>query len=155
MIQPAFLSPLRAEQIALDTWRLLDPLVYRSAILRTTVTVPAGFASDGDSIPRWLPLIYAILKGVATAPAFVHDHVYQTHHAHDVLVTRAQADAALHEAAGAEGPGIIPTSAWRRWLLWSGVRVGGSWAWYTGPRRYSRLLNYQIQDRRVEPREQA
>ena len=152
MIQPAFLTSLQAEQIAPGTWRLLAPLVYRSAVLGTTVTVPTDFMSDGDSIPRWLPLVYAILKGVATAPAFLHDYLYQTHQAHDLQITRGQGDAVLHEAAGADGPGIVPTSDWQRWLLWSGVRIGGGWAWYTGPRRYSALRNYAVQDRRVVPR---
>jgi len=62
-------------------------------------------------------------------------------------ITRAQADAVLDEAMTVTGE-----PAWRRWLMWSAVRVAGGWAWYTGPRRYSALRNYRVADRRAVPR---
>ena len=144
MIQSAFLSTLQAAKLPGRQWRLLAPLRYQSRVLGALIEVPTGFLSDLASVPR-LPLAYLLAGDTAHEAAVVHDWCYQAH-----LCTRAQADAVLDEAMAVTGE-----PAWRRWLMWAAVRTGGWWAWRTGPRRYSRLLNYQIQDRRVEPREQA
>jgi len=144
VIQPAFLSALQVARLPDGQWRLLAPLRYQSAVLGALIEVPTGFLTDLASVPR-LPLAYLLAGDTAHEAAVVHDHLYQVQRC-----TRAQADAVLYEAMAVTGE-----PAWRRWLMWSAVRTGGWWAWRTGPRRYSRLLNYQIQDRRVEPREQA
>ena len=144
MIQPAFLSTLQVAKLPGGQWRLLAPLRYQSTVLGAHLEVPTGFLTDLASVPR-LPLAFLLAGDSAHEAAVIHDHLYQVRRC-----TRAQADAVLAEAMAVTGE-----PAWRRWLMWSAVRTGGWWAWRTGPRRYSRLLNYQIQDRRVEPREQA
>ena len=142
MIQSAFLSTLQAAKLPGRQWRLLAPLRYQSAVLGALIEVPTGALTDFASVPR-LPLAYLLAGDTAHEAAVLHDWSYQVH-----PCTRVQADAVFYEAMAVTGE-----PRWRRRLMWSAVRTGGWWAWRTGPRRYSRLLNYHIQDRRVEPRE--
>ena len=142
----AFLTPVITEQIRTDRFRLVAPLTYESDLLRCTITAPTGFVTDLESVPRWLPVVYAWLRGTAHAPGVLHDWAYQTHRAFCTDLTRAQADALLYEAAGATGPGIEALGWAKRWTLWTGVRIGGASAWASGPRRL------QAWERRRTPR---
>ena len=56
-----FLSPLVVQEVGKDQWLVVKPLRYQSDVLSITFTVPAGFETDLESIPRWLPLVYATL----------------------------------------------------------------------------------------------
>ena len=96
------------------TWRLNELVVYQSDVAGQTFTVPAGFVTDLASVPR-LPLVYLLAGGTANEASVVHDWLYSTH-----IVPRAVADAVLREASAVTG---VP--AWRRWLMWAGVRIGG------------------------------
>lgn len=80
MSGPAFLTPLRVEQVseAAGTWRLLEPLCYVSPIFGGLIVVPAGFVTDFASVPR-LPFSYWLFGGVGQAAAVVHDYLYQCH----------------------------------------------------------------------------
>ena len=71
----AFLTPLKLEELGEDRWRLLAPLIYRSDVLPwpALVRVEVGFETDLESVPRWLPVCYAILYGTAHPAAVVHD----------------------------------------------------------------------------------
>ena len=100
------------------TWRLNEPVVYQSDVAGQTFTVPAGFVTDLASVPRW-PVVYLLAGGTANEASVVHDFLYTTR-----PVTRALADAVLKEASAVTG---VP--AWRRWLMWIGVRVGGGSHW--------------------------
>lgn len=96
------------------SWRLLSPLVY-SSDLAGTITVPSGFLTDFASVPR-LPVTFLLAGDCGHAAAVIHDFLYTTHQ-----VSRATADAVFREALRAGGePG------WRAWLMWAGVRIGGS-----------------------------
>ena len=75
----AFLTPLKIEQIAIDRWKLLEPLVYESDLLGCRITVPVGFITDMESVPRWLPIVYALLYGEAHAAGVLHDYLYMVH----------------------------------------------------------------------------
>jgi hypothetical protein len=120
-----FLSPC-VLQVADDQddgkWILTADLVYQSDVAKRTFTVPAGFQTDLASVPR-LPLVFLLAGDCAREAAVVHDYLYSTH-----LVPRDVADAVLREASEVTG---VP--AWRRWLMWAGVRVGGSSHWGSGP----------------------
>ncbi len=117
----AFLSKVVIEN-ADDTddgkWIVVQPLVYQSDVAGKTFTVPAGFQTDLASVPR-LPVFFWLAGGTSNAAAVVHDYLYSTH-----LVPRDVADAVLREASAVTG---VP--AWRRWLMWAGVRIGGSAYW--------------------------
>lgn len=100
------------------TWQLLSDLVYQSDLLDRVITVPAGFVTDFASVPR-IPVAYLLAGDEAHEEAVVHDWLYTTH-----LCDRATADGVFREAMGATGQ-----AAWRSWLMWLGVRVGGASHW--------------------------
>lgn len=100
-------------------WVLTKPLVYVSDVAQMTITVPAGFRTDLASVPR-LPVVYWLTGDTSSAAAVVHDYLYSTG-----MVPRALADEVLREASQCTG---VP--AWRRWIMYLGVRLGGA-AHYT------------------------
>jgi hypothetical protein len=117
-----FITDLDAREMTRDTStdkrgtrKLLQPLVYSSDKLGRMVTVPAGFVTDYASVPR-IPVAYLLAGGCADAAAVIHDWLYTTHE-----VDRATADAVFREAIVAGGD-----PAWRAWLMWAGVRIGGA-----------------------------
>ena len=150
-----FLTPLKIEQMGPDLWRLLADLVYWSRCLRVSITAPKGFITDLESVPRWIPVAYAVLYGSAHAAGTVHDFLYQTRKIVYRTIARAEADGVLYEAAGAPGPGIEPTAGWKRQLIWSGVRLGGRRAWRTGPERLQILWDRRRTPRVSDPAEQG
>lgn len=117
------IAPLRVEHLGLDwrNWRLLEPMSWRG------ITVPAGFISDGASIPR--PL-WAILPttGPYLTPAFFHDYLIRMWRRsrdtfddpHPLAQTRKACDDFLLAAMIEVGVG-----AWTRWIIYQGVRFGG------------------------------
>ena len=119
-IKAQFLTPLRAEQVTEDDWKLTSSLRYWSAILNRMVVVPEGFVTDFASVPR-LPFIYWFTGGKANAPAVIHDWFYRTN---TEDITRATADALLAEAMDAKGYWKV-----RTWSMWAGVRLGGYWSY--------------------------
>lgn len=141
-----FITDLDARELTHDasadkrgTRKLLQPLVYRSDLLGRCVTVPAGFITDFASVPR-IPVAYLLAGGCANAAAVLHDWMYTTHE-----VDRATADAVFREAIIAGGE---PT--WRAWLMWAGVRIGGSHPYETAgqrqPEYVARVIDYAHPD---------
>lgn len=96
-------------------WRLLKPLEYQSDVAGRVIVVPEGFETDLASVPR-LPVVYLLTGDTSSKAAVVHDYLYSTGE-----VSRKVADAVLKEASA-----VIGVSGWRRWLMWAGVRIGGS-----------------------------
>lgn len=119
-----FKTLLRVEQIddesndGRGSWKLLAPLVYQSDVAETVFVVPTDFITDYASVPR-IPIAFWLTGDTAHAAAVIHDFLYTTQE-----VTRDIADAVLQEAAIVAG---VP--AWRAWLLWAGVRLGGGSHW--------------------------
>lgn len=117
-----FLTELQVENAdPLDdgNWRLTAPLVYQSDVAAMTFTVPTGFETNFASVPR-APVIYLLCGGTSNEAAALHDFLYSWPHP----VTRPMADAVLREASAVTG---VP--AWRRYLMWAGVRVFGGSHW--------------------------
>jgi len=102
-------------------WRLDKPLEYASEVAGQTIVVPAMFVTDFSSVPR-LPLAYLLAGDCAHKAAVVHDYLYRTGG-----LPRSLADLVFLEAAFVSG---VPW--WRRFLLYLGVRVGGSWHYQGG-----------------------
>lgn len=96
------------------TWQLMSDLKYQSDIAGRTFVVPAGSLTDFASVPR-LMIAFLLTGDTAHEASALHDSLYQTH-----AVPRNVADAVLREAALVTG---VP--AWRAFLLWAGVRIGG------------------------------
>jgi len=94
-------------------WTLTSVLVYNSDVLGKLVIVPTGFRMDFASVPR-LWVAYALAGDVGHAAAVVHDYLLVTG-----VIARSLADKVFLEALEAEG---VP--AWRRYVMYAGVRVG-------------------------------
>lgn len=121
-MQPTFETELQvAEQgrrQGRTTWHLLQPLQYRSAVLGTVITVPAGFVTDFASVPR-LPFTWLLAGGYGNRAAVVHDWLYLHH-----TTSRRRADKVFLEALRACG-----VARWRAWGMYTALRLCG-WANY-------------------------
>jgi hypothetical protein len=76
------------------------------------LVVPAGFVTDGASVPR-LPFTYALFGGRARKAATLHDYCYSRRR------DRAEADAIFLAAMEQEESRFV------RGFMYAGVRVGG------------------------------
>ncbi len=124
-----FTGPLRLEHLDADwrLWRLLEPLRYEVGHLGSgqVVEVPAGFVTDGASVPRvlwgWLPA-----WGRWSRAATLHDYGYGLIHEgapHPLMVTRQEADRVFYEAMLVSGVNR-PTAL----VMWLAVRFFGQFA---------------------------
>jgi hypothetical protein len=120
MMKVEFASPLRAEHISGTTWKLLEPFLFTVELAggKAYYMVPAGFVTDGASVPRW-PGMYWLFGGKATKSACAHDWLYS-----EVNSEREYADEVFYAAMRNE------ERAWRRGVMWLGVRLGGWLPWY-------------------------
>lgn len=119
-----FKSPLRVEVTNVEGRDvLIEDFIVVIETERTGefLTIPAGFYTDYDSVPR-LPLFYWLLKNRARKSAVLHDYMYYTQRG------REFADEVFYEAMKEE------TNAFYRGLIWAGVRIGGgaAYAKYSG-----------------------
>lgn len=119
-----FLTDLVVKDVDDDFWELTAELIYDSDIVGK-ITVPAGFNTDFASVPR-VPLAYWLVGGTADKAAVIHDYLYQM-----LSCTRKQADDVLLEAMG-----VCGVAAWRRRLIYAGVRIGGWYTWW----KYSKAI---------------
>lgn len=97
-------------------WRLEAPLVYVGE-WTGVLCIPVGFETDFASVPRFL-FTYMLTGNTAHEAAVVHDYLYRTP---DFPITREDADKTMREAMEVTG---VP--AWRRTLIYAGVRAGGA-----------------------------
>lgn len=118
-----FIKPLKVEPASDKddgNWRLIADLVYQSDVAGRTFTVPTGFVTNFASVPR-IPIVYELAGDTSSAAATVHDYLYSTH-----IVSRATADDVLREASA-----VTDVPAWRRGIMWAGVRLFGWSHWGT------------------------
>ncbi len=103
-----------------DRWTLVGNLIYsyRDGDGDATITVPAGTRTDLASIPRLLTPLLPV-NDTHRAAAVLHDYLYRTH-----VVSRRLADKIFRQAMEELG-----VSAWKRWAMWAGVRLGGWVGW--------------------------
>lgn len=99
-------------------WMLHRDLVFHSDILGCTIRVPSQFVTDFASVPRWIPLGYAMLGGKGDEAAVIHDWLYSTQ-----KYSREVADKVFEEALISLGYSAATVS-----LMYTGVSAGG---WYT------------------------
>lgn len=107
-----FETEVQAMLLPSGAWRILEPLVYLSALIGR-VEVPAGFETDFASVPR-LPLAYLLTGNTAHAAAVVHDWLC----VNPGELATATIDRVFREACEASG---VPW--WRRWLMFGAVRA--------------------------------
>lgn len=103
-----------------ETFTLYQDFVYRSDLPLPAwlVRVPAGFVTDFASVPRGL---WNILPktGPWDKASVLHDWLYR-----QGLLDRALVDRLFFEAMG-----VSHVPAWKRWVMYLGVRLGGRSAW--------------------------
>lgn len=109
-----FLGSLLVRMEENGTWTLAEPLRFYSDITQREYLVPVGFNTDFASVPR-LPLVYWTTGNTAHKAAVVHDFLYRTG-----AEARTVCDAIFDEAMEVSG-----TPAWRRKVMWLGVRLFG------------------------------
>lgn len=115
-----FLSELQLTPIGERRWRVTQPLVAATTYGR--IVVPAGFVTDGASVPKPLWNLFPPLDGDYDAAAVLHDYAYA--HAEELQLKRAQADALLYDGMVATN-----TDPEKRRVIYDGVRLGGHFAW--------------------------
>lgn len=113
-----FLNKLKVEKIDNDRWKLVANLKYQTHD-GELIIVPKGFITNFASVPR-IPLAFLLAGDVADAPSVIHDYLYSRKVAATHYYTRADADRIFREAMEDDGIWL-----WRRWLMWTGVRIGG------------------------------
>lgn len=124
----SFTSPLRVE-ITQKKVRgrplacLIEGFGYEVGALGSgdLVAVPAGFETDFASVPWFLWSLEPPL-GDAGKAAVIHDRLYVTQER-----PRREADRIFREAMA-----VLQVPAWKRALLWAGVRVFGARSWRRG-----------------------
>jgi len=89
-------------------------------------SVPAGFRFR-PSTPR---LLWPVVSPLDTLTAsLLHDYLYREKPRYgpgdQYGFDRQQADALFYQVMRKQG-----RPAWRAWLAWTGVRLGGWWYWY-------------------------
>lgn len=113
-----------------DYWRVLDPFKYYvgEKIQDVWVHVPAGYLTDGATVPRPFWSIIPPWGNYGQA-AVIHDILCETQQLYSngllISITRKRADQIFMEAMEAAGVG-----RWKRYLMYSAVRmwsVGRSW----------------------------
>jgi len=110
-----FVTTLQVElQEDRSTWKLLSDFVYEDSE-HGRIAVSRGFETDFASVPR-IPVIFDLVGAYGHAAATLHDWLYSSG-----LVTRSSADRIFREALRTSG-----IARWRAWLMWAGVRLGGT-----------------------------
>ena len=105
--------------------RMGDVYVLLRPLRRHGVEVPAGFRSDGASVPRFFwRVVFPPGDVHALAAAFVHDFLYRTH---PVGWSRKAADEVLLDCMIEDG-----VYKHRAKLAYWGVRLFGGRAWSDG-----------------------
>ena len=99
-----------------NVFTLLEPLQYGE------LTVPAGFESDGASVPRFFwRLVFPPGDSQALRAAILHDYIYREQ---PMGWNRADADNLFYTVLVADG---VPV--WRARLAFWGVRLFGGNSW--------------------------
>lgn len=114
-LKPVDLKPL---DINYKIWKTEQVLCYHTKN-EQTITVPAGFLTDGASIPHIFWSIIGSPFGRYCNAAIIHDYLYFL-----VDRTRQEADNIFYEAMT-----LLKVPFWRRKLMWLAVRIGAGWIW--------------------------
>lgn len=96
----------------------------QEGIIYQDLLIPAGFKSDGCSVPRiFWRVIFPPLDNTAIRAGVIHDYIYRTHPKN---WTKWKADWHFRKILLEDG---VPP--FRANLAWAGVAVGGFNAWKT------------------------
>jgi hypothetical protein len=144
-----FLSTLTGEWLDDVRFRLTQPLIYQSDILKKEfpeikdgiLEIVAGFVTDFASVPR-VPIAYELFGDRAHHESVPHDFMYQTH-----IVTKHMADRIFLEAMVVRSKPV-----YIRVPMYWGVILGGTSSYKSGPSRFLVLnLEKENSDGRTKP----
>lgn len=99
-------------------WLVIEEMHVAHPLLPVDYATGALWETDLASVPRML-LVWLLVGGDAPASGVVHDWLYRTG-----FLTRRYADQIFYDLIIREG-----YSAFKAWLMWSGVRAGGWVTW--------------------------
>ncbi len=109
--------------------RLLEPFIYQDKEKELTISIPAEFESDYNSVPVGLWNIFPPWE--YPEAAVIHDWLYKhpqgryrTSESEDVFLTRPECDAVHRRILE-----LLGASWWKRQAMWAGIRVGGAHSW--------------------------
>jgi hypothetical protein len=120
----AFTGPLSLTELDTDwrMWRLETPLVYEVGELGSgrTIEVPAGFITDGASVPRFLWAICPTWGSYSRA-AVIHDFLGT------MLMAGTPPPEGMHQTiidrVFVEAMTVCGTNLVIRWAIWAAVRL--------------------------------
>ena len=124
-----FPDPLICEKVGDDTWKLHHRFRYirQRAGAEETITVPKNYITDFASVPE---LFWNIVPkdGRWDGAAVIHDYIYGLRGADcKPARTRAECDWIFYE-----GMGVLGVPQWKRWMMWTAVRLFGVGPWNKG-----------------------
>lgn len=135
-----FITELTVTQVDEENWKLVKPLKYESNTLGL-IEVPKGFITNFGSVRRW-PIIYWMFGGKGNRACALHDWLYTSPHKPNRWANptnRELSDCAFRgivfECLRIEKPITIKEHLLNiknicvAWLMWAGVRIGGSSHW--------------------------
>jgi hypothetical protein len=119
----SFNSAFITKKTGRQEWEVVDGFDYHVGSLASTwvIRVPAGFRTDGASVPRLFWFLWPPFGGDYDQAAALHDYLYRTQFK---FLERVVCDAIFVEAMKA-----LNTSARARWCIFVGVRAFG-WLTY-------------------------
>lgn len=125
-----FITKLRVEEYDIDSWLLIDDLIYEGRTDR--FVAPAGYITDFATSPA---AMHGLVNktGPYTRAAVIHDLLithYINHPDPDKRVTSRDTDGIFRRIMREEGVSVP-----KRWLMWTGVRFG---ALFSRDRKYGR-----------------
>ena len=116
----------RSNEHGRPVWRLLSPLVYHVGFEGSpdVVEVPAGFGTDGVSVPLPFAWLVPVLEHSTFRPACVHDFLWTQHQAGRASGrSRREIDAILLEALL-----VMRVPRFKAYLMWAAVRLQAIWS---------------------------
>jgi hypothetical protein len=114
-----YLSPLIVRELDDKIWELTADFLYKSDLYGGVIKIPAGFPTDFASVPRIIPIAYALLGDRAHRPAAIHDWLYACQ-----ALPRELADKIIKEAMALER-----ISPFIKYPIYWGVKIGGQGSW--------------------------
>lgn len=114
-----------SNRLGKEYWRVKDTFkfYYGNEENPYWVIVPAGFLTDGASVPRilwWLLPPWSAYSQAAAVHDYLLEYATSYHHGRQVNVTRGQADRVFRDAMRVAGIGT-----WPRQVMYVGVRLWG------------------------------
>lgn len=140
--------PILAPWKGPDVWRLLEDWTITTMVngIETKVTIPAGYFTDLESVPR-IPFIYSLLKGHGRAAGCGHDYLYGyfigTRKEADVwFLERCLRDIRVYDKNEIFASPLMRFRAWRRhvwakfsiYAMYYTLRLTGWYAYHFWPK---------------------